>query len=245
MVRTGARPDKLVIRPMTEDFILWRCLHEGPLTRRNIDSPGPNPNVDWPVVRARNIRLVKKLTRTYGACAILAHGAGRVVGSLRFYPRMLCSSGDEGEGLCLLQLPPAGPAMRMSSRKFPPLRQLEDKALFVHCMMVAAPRDEPERFRRRGLATRMAGELVRWATQEGWEAIEACAYEELPLLYAISGAVGRRFWEGLGFRVIRKDKEPGITGELQKSLREDAIRVGLNPGCVNTRYRMRLELVKG
>jgi hypothetical protein len=29
--------DEIVIEMMTRDFILWRCLHGGPLTRETID----------------------------------------------------------------------------------------------------------------------------------------------------------------------------------------------------------------
>jgi hypothetical protein len=234
--------DDLVVEPMREDFILWRCLHAGPIDRGNIDAPPPNLEVDWPSARARNIPLLTKLTQTYGACAILARDGDDVVGTLRFYPKALCSFGDSGAGFCLQQRSPFGPAEDLAAREFPPLAALADKTLFVHCLMVTSPPDEPDRYRRKGLGTRLARELVRWAKEHGWASIEATAYEELPMLYAISGAAGRRFWEPVGFRVVHQDTEPAISGELLEKLRQDAVAAGLNPENVANRYRMGIDL---
>jgi GNAT superfamily N-acetyltransferase len=231
-----------VVDPMGEGFLLWRCLHQGPLSPRNIDIPLPNPEVDWAFVRARNIPLLEKLTRTYGACAILAREGDLVVGSLRFYPKALCSFGESGAGFCLQQRYPYGPEKESVKRDFLPLRELADKTLFVHCMMVAAPAADPGRYRRRGLASRMVRELIRWAGETGWHAIEATAYQELPTLYSISGVAGRRFWEPPGFRVIRKDREPGIQGATLEALRTEAAAAGVTPDEVTNRYAMRLEL---
>lgn len=233
--------DDLVVEPMKEDFILWRCLHGGPLSRRTIDTPPPNLEVDWPSTRARNIPLLEKLTRTYGACAILARDGDDVMGTLRFYPKSLCSSG-EGAGFCLQQRYPAGPKDDLAAGGFPSLEALTDKTLFVHCLMIAAPPGNPNRYRRKGLATRLGLELIRWARDQGWPAIEASAYEELPMLYAISGAAGRRFWERLGFLMVHRDIEPAISGEFLDKLRQDAVAAGLCPENVTNRYRMRIEL---
>jgi hypothetical protein len=234
--------DELVVEPMRENFLLWRCLHGGPLNKRNIDSPPPNPEVDWTFIRTRNIPLLLKLIRTYGACAILARDGNDVVGTLRFYPKALCSFGDAGAGLCMQQRSPFGPQDEMAARGFPSLAALTDKTLFVHCLMIAPPPDDPNRYRRKGLATRLARELVRWATEQGWSAIEANAYEELPLLYAISGVAGRRFWQPVGFSVVHQDTEPAISGDLLEKLRQNAVVAGLRPEDVANRYRMRREL---
>ncbi len=233
--------DDLIIEPMKEDFILWRCLHGGPISRRTIDSPPSNVEVDWPSTRARNIPLLKKLTRTYGACAILARDGDDVVGTLRFYPKALCLFG-EGAGFCLQQRYPAGPKDDLAAGGFPPREGLADKTLFVHCLMITSPPGDPNRYRRKGLATRLALELVRWAEDQGWSAIEANSYEEIPILYAISGVAGRRFWERLGFRMVHQDTEPGISGDLLVTLRKDAVAAGLCPEDVTNRYKMRLEL---
>jgi hypothetical protein len=234
--------DYLVVEPMREDFLLWRCLHAGPLNLRNIDAPDPHPEVDWPSTRTRNVPLLTKLTRRYGACAILARDGDDAVGTLRFYPKALCSFGAGGAGFCMQQRCPAGPADDMVTREFPSLAALTDKTLFVHCLMVASPPGDPGRYRRKGLATRLAHELIRWATEQGWSAIEANSYEELPMLYAISGVAGRRFWEPLGFSLVHQDTEPAISGDFLETLRRDAVAAGLLPENAANRYRTRLEL---
>jgi len=234
--------DELVVEPMRKDFILWRCLHGGPLNRRNIDAPPPNPEVDWPSARARNVPLLSKLTRTYGGCAILARDNDDVVGTLRFYPKALCSFGDGGADFCMQQRWPAGPANGPAAREFPSLKALGDKTVFVHCLMIASPLGAPDHYKRKGLATRLALKLARWATAQGWSSIEANAYEELPMLYAISGVAGRRFWERMGFRLVHQDTEPAIVGDLLEKLRQDGVAAGLDPQNVAKRYRMRLDL---
>jgi len=234
--------DRLVFEAMTERLLVWRCLHGGAIDASNVDLPGRHPKMDWGATRSRNVPLLRKLVATYGSCAILAWDDAAVVGTLRFYPKALCGWGESGPCFCLQQDPPAGPPLDLVEREFPRLECLEDKTLFVHCLMVVSPAGDPERYRRKGVATRMARELVRWGTAGGWTAIEANAYEEIPSLYAISGAAGRRFWETSGFGVVYRDTEPGITGEILESARRDADRVGISPGDVTNRYRMRLEL---
>lgn len=234
--------DKLIIEPMTEGFVLWRCLHGGPLGPRTIEDPAPHPEIHWPATRARNVPLLKKLIETYGSCAIIARDGNEAVASLRFYPKALCSFSPGGAAFCLQQAYPAGPMDDAAGRPFPPLEELTEKVLFVHCLMTVSPKNEPARYRRKGLATRMALELVRWAGERGWRAIEANAYEEIPMLYAISGVAGKRFWEKIGFRVVRADTEPGMTGDILDAVRRDAEAAGIPPERAANRYLMRLDL---
>ena len=234
--------DHLVIEPMREEPILWRCLHGGPLSAKNIDRPAPHPEIDWPLTRARNIPLLNKLVRTYGSCAIVARDGAETIATLRFYPKALCEFGEGGAAFCLQQRYPSGPSDDLVSRDFPTLRKLPEKTLFVHCMIIVSPKDEPNRYKRKGLATRLGRELIRWAKKQGWQAIEATAYEEIPMLYAISGVAGRRFWEKIGFSVVSADTEPGMTGELLEAIRKDAVAAGVPAERAANRYKMRLEL---
>lgn len=236
--------DDVIIEPMGGDLILWRCLHGGPLSADNIDRPAPHPGIDWPSTRDRNIPLLKKLVETYGTCAFIARDGGRVVGTLRFYPKAVCSFGEGGAAFCLQQAYPAGPKEDRAAGVFPALDELPDKTLFVHCLMVVSPEGDPGRYRRKGQATRLARELVRWAGERGWEAIEACAYEEIPMLYAIAGVAGKRFWEKIGFRCVHADTEPGMTGDLLEAIRKDAVAAGIPAERATNRYRMRRELAR-
>ncbi len=235
----------LITQPMGQELILWRCLHGGPIDPGNIDTPAPRPDIDWLSLRARNLPLVEKLVRTYGTCAIVAREGPSIVASLRFYPKALCEFGAGGAGFCLQQSHPAGPASDLVERDFPPLAELPDKTLFVHCLLIYSPPAEPRRYRRHGLASEMVRELIRWAAEHGWEAIEANAYEEIPWLYDISGVAGRRFWLKLGFEVASADREPGMTDDILATVRKEAVAAGIPAEKADARYRMRLALASG
>jgi hypothetical protein len=234
--------DHLVIEPMREEFILWRCLHGGPLSAANIDDPARHPEIAWPSTRARNVPILREFIRTYGSCAIIARDGPEVVATLRFYPKALCEFSEGGAAFCLQQRYPAGPPDDLAARGFPALQKMPEKTLFVHCLMIVSPKDQPGRYRRKGLATRLGRELIRWACEQGWRAIEATAYEEIPMLYAIAGVAGRRFWEKLGFSVVSSDTEPAMRGELLEAIRKDAVASGVPAEQAANRYRMRLEL---
>ena len=81
--------------------------------------------------------------KVYGTTAIIARDGEQVMGTLRFYPKALCSFGETGVGFCLQQEYPAGPADGFAERRVPPLHELIDKALFVHCLMIAPVKDDP------------------------------------------------------------------------------------------------------
>ena len=49
--------DHLTIEPMTEEFILWRCLHDGPLCMANIE-PSTNTPEDYAARKAIAIPLL-------------------------------------------------------------------------------------------------------------------------------------------------------------------------------------------
>ena len=44
----------VVIEPMTDEFILWRCLHSGPLSSANIDDYPADSEVPFERYRERN-----------------------------------------------------------------------------------------------------------------------------------------------------------------------------------------------
>ena len=94
--------NNIVIEPMTSDFILWRCLHSGPLSHNTINQWPLDPKMPWERYRTRNKTLLLKLTQVYGSCAILARDSDLIIGVLRFYPKVVYEM--EGAGfLCLQQ----------------------------------------------------------------------------------------------------------------------------------------------
>lgn len=232
------------IEIMSGDFIVWRCLHGGVLTTNTIEQWGGQADLPWGEFRARNVPFLTKLTGVYGACAILARTGNRGVGHLRFYPKAVCEMAEPGPGLCMQQEFPSGPSRDFAERRFPPLDEIQDKTIVVHCMMVAPGGPESESSHRKGIGTRMARRLVEWAGEKGWRRMEATAYEDLDMIYTWTGQAGKIFWEKLGFHVA----EVGVgsylaeTNEHTKILREQAVSRGLPPNAVLNKYTMRLDL---
>jgi len=234
----------IVMEAMSGDTLLWRCLHGGPLSADSIDSPGPDGRIPFEVFRTRNLGFLRNLAGTYGSCAVLARRAEAVVGHLRFYPKAVCDLAAPGPGLCLQQEFPAGPAEDLTRREFPALGEIVDKTLLVHCMMVAAEGPEGRLLRRRGIGRRMAEALIDWAGANGWRAIEATAYTSVPIVYTISGQAGRSFWEDLGFRLVRTERQPLLEqeNEFVQTMREQAAARGIDPSTIANKYVMRREL---
>ncbi|MEN6425227.1 MAG: GNAT family N-acetyltransferase [Phycisphaerales bacterium] len=235
--------EDVVIEPMTGDFLLWRCLHHGPLSRDTMERLPASGEVPWERCRARNVPLLAKLTRTYGACAIVARDGGHTVGYLRFYPKAVCTMAGAG-CLCLQQDYPAGPAEDFADADFPALSQIEDKTLVVHCLMTGSAQRKENPYQRKGLGTRMVKALVEWARVNGWRRIEADSFEDLPLIYEITGSAGHTFWEKLGFRLADRHPHPDLQGrdEFVLKLEEQARSFGIPPEKAKDRLLMVLDL---
>jgi len=67
--------------------------------------------------------------------------------------------------------------------------------------------------------------LISWARENGWHGIETDAFEDLPLVYGITGGAGITFWEKLGFHVVDRFPHPHLrdypefAAELEKQAR--------------------------
>jgi GNAT superfamily N-acetyltransferase len=232
-----------VVEPMTEEFILWRCLHWGPLSCETIDQWPANDELPWERYRRRNLPLLTRLTRTYGACAIVARVGDRAVGMLRFYPRIVWDMTDAG-GLCLQQDAPSGPADDFAEKDFPPLDRIEDNTLMVHCLMTCCALQKEHPYQRKGLGSRMVKTLIEWAKAKGWERIEAASFEDLPIIYEITGSAGHTFWEKLGFSLVDRYPHPDLQedGEFVTALEEQARSAGIPPERARDKLVMRLDL---
>jgi GNAT superfamily N-acetyltransferase len=242
----GIMFEDVVVEPMTEDFILWRCLHGGPLSPDSIDQWPSTGKIPWQRYRERNIPLLVKITRTYGACAIIARDGDRIVGQLRFYPQAVCDLEGAG-GLCLQQDHGAGPADEFTNSYFPPPAEIEDKTLVVHCMMTGSPQQRENPYQRKGIGTRMVGALIDWARGNAWERIEADSFEDIPIIYEMTGSAGRAFWEKMGFRLVDRHPHPELQDrsrfiEFLKLLEEQAKSLGIQPERASDRLVMRLDL---
>ena len=229
----------VVIEPMRADFIVWRCLHGGPLTRENMDAVKTDRRMPWDRLRARNVPLLKVLTEAYGACAILARHGDAVVGIVRFQPKAVGALPDMG-GLCMQQLNPAGPKDDAAAFALPPLDQIVDRTLVIHCLMTAGGE-----YRRKGIGTQMVAALMSWARAHGWAAVEARAFEDFEVLYENTGVAGKRFLEKIGFRQVGLEIDPFFADEADyfvRKMREEAAARGLDTATMKNCYTMRLEL---
>jgi hypothetical protein len=238
--------EDVVVEPMTEEFIVWRCLHDGPFVRDTIDTWTSASTLPLGRYRDRNIPLLVKLTRIYGSCAILARDGNQIVGHLRFYPKSVCDM--EGAGcLCLQQDSPAGPVEDFADSDFPDPAQIEDKILVVHCLMTGSPQQKENPYQRKGIGTRMARALIEWAKVNGWERIEADSFEDIPIIYEMTGSAGHTFWEKLGFHLVDRHPHPELWGRSQFAefvtiLEEQAKSIGIPPERAIDRLVMRLDL---
>jgi len=233
----------VVIEPMTKELILWRCLHGGPLSSDTIDRWPADSQMPWERYRGRNVPLLAKLTSTYGCCAFLARVSNRIVGQLRFYPKVVWDRASAGS-LCLQQDHPAGPADELVGSDFPALKQIQDKTLMVHCLMTGSPQQPENPYQRKGIGTRMVRALIQWAKANGWERIEAHAFEDIPIIYEITGGAGHTFWEKLGFSLVERHPHPDLQQRdpFVTMLEEQARSLGISPERARDRLVMRLEL---
>jgi GNAT superfamily N-acetyltransferase len=233
----------VVIEPMTEELILWRCLHFGPLSCSTIEEWPADSEIPFERYRERNKDLLLKLTRTYGACAIVARDGDDVVGMLRFYPREVWKMEGAGE-LCLQQDHPAGPVDGFADADFPTLEQMADKTLVVHCMMSGSSQLKENPYLRKGIGSRMVKALIPWAADRGWERIEADAFEDLPIIYEITGSAGPAFWQKLGFSVADRHPHPYLQqpSEFLEKLEAQAESLGIDPERAKDTIIMRLDL---
>ncbi len=235
--------DEIVVEPMTEEFLLWRCLHGGPLSRETVDRWPPDSALPWARYRQRNLPLLLKLTRVYGACAILARDSERVVGHLRFYPKAVGDLPGAG-GLCLQQDSPSGPADDLADTPFPALPDIADKTLAIHCLMTGSSQQPENPYQRKGIGTRLVRTLIQWATARGWERLEATAFEDLPIIYEITGSAGPSFWAKLGFSLVARHPHPAVQepSEFLTTLEAQARAAGIPPERARDQLLMRLEL---
>ncbi len=229
---------------MTEEFILWRCLHSGPLSRGMIDLWPSDSKLPWERFRERNVPLLRELTRTYGACAIIARDGERIVGQLRFYPKVVCSM-DRAGGLCLQQDHPSGPAEDFADSYFPAFAEIGDRTLVVHCLMTGSLQQKENPYQRKGIGTRMVRNLIQWARANGWEGIEADSFEDIPIIYEITGSAGHTFWEKSGFHMADRHPHPYLQNgnEFARTLEEQAGAIGISPEKARDRLVMRLDLI--
>jgi len=96
----------------------------------------------------------------------------------------------------------------------------------------------------------MVRALIDWAKATGWERIEVDSFEDLPIIYEITGSAGHTFWEKLGFRLVDRHPHPALQDqnertefdEFVKTLEKYAKSIGAPLERARDRLVMRLDL---
>ena len=146
--------------------------------------------------------------------------------------------------LCLQQDFPNGPTENFAATEFPPLSQLEDKTLLLDCLMMGSSQQSSNPFQRKGIGSRLVKTLIDWAKLKGWERIEVDAFEDLPLIYEITGSAGRTFWQKLGFHIVDPHPDPYLQehSDFVQKLEEQAVSWGISREKAKDRIVMRYDL---
>jgi hypothetical protein len=237
------RINMVEIRPMDSNFILYRCLHAGPLNRETIGRLKETDNRDWwedMMTNKRfevNTQFLRKVITVYGSCGILAWDGDNVVGYVRFFPQALLDIMGV-ESLCMQQKPPYGVHSDVLKMDFPIADEAKRKPLRVNCMMTGSPSQKENPYQRKGIGSEMIRELISWARENKWSSVTAKAYNDLSAIYEITGQAGRMFWEKLGFFVVSQVVAEEISGDFLKLLEEQAVAAGLEKSEARTEYVM-------
>ncbi|MGW8315402.1 MAG: hypothetical protein ACWGNV_07365 [Bacteroidales bacterium] len=93
----------------------------------------------------------------------------------------------------------------------------------------------------------MVRALIDWAKENDWERIEADSFEDLPIIYEITGSAGYIFWEKLGFHIVDRHPHPELQDRSQfpefiATLEGQARSIGIPPERASHRLIMRLDL---
>jgi ribosomal protein S18 acetylase RimI-like enzyme len=111
--------------------------------------------------------------------------------------------------------------------------------------MAGSSQQKENPFQRKGIGTRMVRSLIQWAKANGWEFIEVDAFEDIPIIYEITGSAGITFWRKLGFRLIDRHPHPLLQerDEFVETLEEQAKSLGISPDRARDRLIMHLDLI--
>jgi ribosomal protein S18 acetylase RimI-like enzyme len=113
-------------------------------------------------------------------------------------------------------------------------------------MTVSSGRKE-DPYQRKGIGTSVVRALIEWATANGGERIEADSFEDIPIIYDITGSAGHTFWEKLGFHLVDRHPHTKLRDrrrfvDFVTTLEEQAKSIGLPPETARDRLVTRLDL---
>jgi GNAT superfamily N-acetyltransferase len=187
--------------PMNKDFILFCCLHCGPLSSSNIDEKCSLSEEQ----SNRNKKFLARLIDTYGSCAMLAMEGDAVVAHARFYPETVY---NQFKFCC--QDPNHAITQEMVEMKLPPLANPAGRILRIACFFVH--RD----YRGQGLSHELIDAILAWAKNNAWKSVRCIAYPDHYWLSSEMCTPMLRTCSKHGFRIIETVLIPEAKELLQQ-----------------------------
>ena len=196
------------IVPMTNDFILYRCIHVGPLGPENIDKLTAKDKQSTKDMFIRNKKFFSRLVKTYGSCAMLAMENDFVIAHTRFYPQVISELTGKNDMCCQQQ--EYASTQEMIEMDLPCIEELTDRSLRIHCWHVHKD------YRNKGLSHVLLDAIIDWAKAHGWKTILASAGVNDPWVASLSCAPMLRTYQKHDFQIVSTVNSPELLDYLKK-----------------------------
>ncbi len=206
-IKIGGLQREIDIRPMGEDFIVYRKMYVVPLTRENISQINPG---DWrehleefkragwqQVIQAFLLREVRAL----GSCAMLGWEGNGVVAKMYFTTaEMFDAFKARGGCHCLESRSMPAVIESLTDEQVAELLRSPSRSLRILCFNVG---HFDQRYHGQGIATAMIECLKAWARERGWRRILADSCPDITPPTVVGDHLLRRgALERRGFRVL-------------------------------------------
>jgi len=186
------------IYQMDKNFILFRCLHNGPISPSNIGSL-PGEQFD------RNNKFFTRLIDAYGSCAMLVWDDDYVVAHARFYPQIIY---DKFKFCC--HDPNYAITREIAEIELPPLTSPAERTLRITCFFIYMD------FRGQGLSHKLIDAIIKWAQDNSWRSIRCYAYQENHWLSSEMCKPMLSTYRKHGFKKIENGTLPEVKDFLQQ-----------------------------
>ena len=190
---------------MSKDFILFRCLHDGPLSPSNIETKSMNIGSLSKKQLDRNKKLLTRLIDAYGSCAMLAMEGDSVIAHARFYPQIIYNRFK----FCCHD-PKHIISQEMVEMNLPPLTNPTERILRITCFFVHKD------YRGQGLSHKLINAILQWAKNNGWKSVRCFAYQDSYWLASEMCTPMLRTYSKYGFKKIGTVKIPEARDLLQQ-----------------------------
>ncbi len=194
------------ICPMDKDFVLFRCVHFGPLSPSNIEKIDRNIKEIKGVPKEqfdRNKKFFTRLIDTYGTCGMLAKEGDSVVAHARFYPKVIC---DRFQFCC--QVPENAISQQMVEMDLPAIENPAERILTIACFLVHKD------YRGQGLTHALLDGILEWARSNNWKAVRAVACPGNYWLASHICMLMLRTYVKHGFKEVKTVSMPEVTKYL-------------------------------